>query len=112
MIIADGWARPAGLDWEAFALFLSPNRLGDLPDLLHRHQDRATAMGMAARRAWEESFAPPRLASWLVSRSHAILERWNAARGRHEFRASVHEAFSRRLDLARRRLSHRFLGMA
>lgn len=112
VIIADGWARPAGPDWDTFSLFLSPRRLQELPDLLQHHEDRAASMGLAARCAWERCFAPSSLGAWVTTRALRVLHRWNAARVRHGVRARLHEAIPRRMRIFRRSLAIRLRDMA
>ncbi|MGB0866242.1 MAG: exostosin domain-containing protein [Granulosicoccaceae bacterium] len=60
VIITDHWVAPAHTDW-SFALRLPERDLPKLGDLLRSHADEARDRGEAARKAWEENFAPATL---------------------------------------------------
>jgi hypothetical protein len=58
VILSDNWVPPIGPTWERFTVRLSERSVRDLPRLLADYDSRAAEMGRAARRAWEEWFAP------------------------------------------------------
>lgn len=58
VVLADGWRRPEGPDWDAFALFVAEERIAEVPALLARLEDEAVERGRRAREAWERWFSP------------------------------------------------------
>jgi Exostosin family len=58
VVIADEWVPAPGPSWESFMLRIPEKNLRDLPGILERQEDVAPEMGLAARRAWEDWFAP------------------------------------------------------
>ena len=62
--ISDRYVLPDGPDWDAFLVRLPERAVaeGNLPERLAPYRGRSREMGRAARRAWEQWFAP---AVWL-----------------------------------------------
>ncbi len=58
VVLADQWVPAPGPSWETFMLRVPEAHLAQLPMILEDKEDRAAAMGMAARSAWEQWFAP------------------------------------------------------
>jgi hypothetical protein len=58
VVIADAWRPPAGPDWEQCSIRWPESRTAELPAYLARREPDATAMGLAARAAYEQWFAP------------------------------------------------------
>lgn len=58
VIIADDWVEPPGVAWSQCSLRVAEADIPRLPTILREHESRAEAMGRAARRAWEERYAP------------------------------------------------------
>ena len=59
VIVSDDFAPPAGLPWADFALFVPEAAVDSLPRILNDASPRAAALGLAARRIWEESCSWP-----------------------------------------------------
>jgi hypothetical protein len=61
VILSDSWTPPAGPDWEQCAVFI-PEKVADRTGaILEAQEERFPRMGPAARREWEEWFAPDTL---------------------------------------------------
>lgn len=58
VILSDAWVAPRGPEWESCALFLPEREIESLPAILKSHEERFPAMASAARREWEQWFAP------------------------------------------------------
>ncbi len=59
VVISDDFAPPVDLPWADFALFVPEAEVASLPQRLAAAAPRAGALGLAARRTWEESCAWP-----------------------------------------------------
>jgi hypothetical protein len=58
VILSDEWLRPIGPNWESFAIFIPERAAAAVPQILREREQDAAAMGLAARREWEQHFAP------------------------------------------------------
>ena len=58
VILSDSWVEPVGPDWKSCALFVSETKVDDLAEILEKHETRFPEMASAARREWEQWFAP------------------------------------------------------
>jgi hypothetical protein len=58
VIISDLWVPPAGPDWNACAIFIPEKQIERIGEILEKQEDRFPAMAAAARREWEQWFAP------------------------------------------------------
>ncbi len=58
VILSDEWVAPAGVPWEDCSIWIAEDRVREIPSILQRLESRAPAMGLAARRAWEEWCEP------------------------------------------------------
>ena len=76
VIIADGWIPPDGPDWEEFAIFVPEKDIAKLEEILEQHRDRAKAMGIKAKQAFETYFADDRRAAEL----HRLIQEIMTAR--------------------------------
>jgi glycosyltransferase involved in cell wall biosynthesis len=61
VILSDEWVPPAGPDWENCAVFIPEKRVEEAGAILEKHEERFPRMAAAARREWEEWFAPETL---------------------------------------------------
>lgn len=103
VIIADGWCRPVGPDWNSFAIFVPRRRLAQLPEILDRHQDRWREMGACARAAWEQFFSPDTLGAWTATRAMAMVRRSATARWSSAVNGWLYDRGPRRVQLLHRR---------
>lgn len=60
VIISDNWVPPAETDW-SFAIKFEERRIGSIPGFLKTLQNESEERGLAARKAWEHSYAPATL---------------------------------------------------
>lgn len=58
VIIADDICLPHGPQWEEFSLQVPESDVAGIPKLLESRAEMSSAMGRAARRAWESFFSP------------------------------------------------------
>jgi len=58
VVLSDAWIAPVGPDWNACAVFVREMDVEQVPHLLECLAGNAAAMGLAARRTWEEWFGP------------------------------------------------------
>lgn len=58
VIIADAWRPPFGPDWDDFSIRVREDEVHTIPERLAALTDDAVRRGQAARRAWEQHFAP------------------------------------------------------
>jgi Exostosin family len=58
VVLSDAWIAPVGPDWNACAIFVREAEVEEVPRLLERLEGNAAAMGLAARRTWEDWFGP------------------------------------------------------
>jgi hypothetical protein len=66
VVLSDDWVPPAGPDWDKVILRVPESDAGRLPEILREREPEAHQIGLAARRAWEEYFAPDVLFHRLV----------------------------------------------
>ena len=57
VIISDKWVAPPQVDW-SFAIKVAEKDIADIPDILETYDSEASDRGHAARKAWEEVYAP------------------------------------------------------
>jgi hypothetical protein len=117
VIVADDWAPPEGPEWSRFSVVVAEGNLDSIPERLGALADRSEAMGLRARRAWEEWFAPEvalvrqlqALRDLAQVRSHAggigLSRRWRRHRFRHEHGWTLVQRLMRRLRAARPRFT-------
>jgi hypothetical protein len=58
VIIADQWTEPTGPEWASFSVRVPESEVASIPSRLEALESQAPAMGLRARQAWEEWFAP------------------------------------------------------
>ena len=58
VILADDWVQPEGPAWERSCVFIAEADYARLPQILAGRAADAPAMGLEARRQWEEWYAP------------------------------------------------------
>ncbi len=58
VVLSDEWVAPSGPKWNDFMMWLPEARVDDLPAILESQEERYETMAVAARRAWEDWFAP------------------------------------------------------
>jgi hypothetical protein len=58
VILADAWVPPPGIDWGRCAIRLPERRWREIPEVVRGVARDWPALAEAARRAWEERFAP------------------------------------------------------
>jgi hypothetical protein len=58
VILSDNWVPPVGPAWPDFAIRIAESRVGDVLEVIANHEGHAAEMGAAARKAWEQWFAP------------------------------------------------------
>jgi Exostosin family len=58
VVLSDAWIPPVGPDWGACAVFVRESEVEQVPHLLERLEKNAAAMGLAARRTWDDWFGP------------------------------------------------------
>jgi len=58
VILSDDWVPPFGPAWADFAIRIAESRVDDVLEVIASREAHAAEMGAAARRAWEQWFAP------------------------------------------------------
>ena len=58
VILSDEWVPPEGPSWETFSIRLAERDGPHLHSILEEREPEAVAMGIQARRAWEQWFSP------------------------------------------------------
>lgn len=58
VILSDAWMPPHGPEWYRCALFVKESRASGIGKILEQHEARFPEMALAARRTWEQWFAP------------------------------------------------------
>jgi hypothetical protein len=61
VILSDEWVPPAGPDWEKCAVFTPEKQIEEIGSILEKQEERFPGMAAAARREWEQWFAPETL---------------------------------------------------
>ena len=113
VIVSDEWVPPAGPTWEDFSLTVPERSVREIPALLGSQEHRFNAMGRAARRAWEDWFAPDVLFHRMAENCKDLIEsrsisenmvprkvdfrylRLRAREWKHEIKSSVGAAVAR-----------------
>jgi hypothetical protein len=71
VVLSDAWIAPIGPNWEACSIFVREANAEHIPDLLEGLEKKAAAMGLAARRTWDEWFGPNvafhRIVEWCLT---------------------------------------------
>lgn len=71
VVLSDEWVPPEGPLWEQFCIRVPEADVEEVPVLLERLAPQAPTMGRAARKAWEEWFAPDvtfhRIVEWCLA---------------------------------------------
>lgn len=57
VIISDAWVPPDGPDWDAFSVRVDEANISMIPSILSQRRDQAQAMGVRARRVWDDWFS-------------------------------------------------------
>lgn len=73
IVVSDAAELPVGPDWASFSLRVRERDIPTIPALIDRNLGRATEMGMAARKAWEEFFSDAATAGTVVWWSRMLL---------------------------------------
>ncbi len=60
VIISDDWVPPSETDW-SFAIKIEERRISSIPGFLKVLQEESPERGLAARKAWEDNYAPETL---------------------------------------------------
>jgi Exostosin family len=58
VILSDSWEAPQGPDWKNCALFINEKQVDGLAGILEKREEHFQEMALAARREWEQWFAP------------------------------------------------------
>jgi hypothetical protein len=58
VILSDQLMRPDGPNWDAFSITIPEKMAHKIPEILESRKSEAIAMGIAARKAWEQHFSP------------------------------------------------------
>ncbi|MBC8081688.1 MAG: exostosin family protein [Hymenobacter sp.] len=66
VIISDNWVRPAGPDWDEFAIFIPEDEVHTIPDILEKEEESWPEKSRLARKAWEDFFAPESLFTYFT----------------------------------------------
>jgi len=74
VILSDPWVPPAGPDWENCAIFIPEKKVQRLGAILESHEERFPRMAQAARREWEQWFAPEALFHRMTEALKEIVE--------------------------------------
>jgi hypothetical protein len=86
VILSDDWTAPVGPQWETFSLRIQEVDAAGLPAILKARRAEARIMGVRAREAYEQYFAPGNRLRWVVNRASDIAGRggqvWLKARMR------------------------------
>jgi hypothetical protein len=61
VILSDAWVPPAGPDWQNCAVFIPERDVENVGAILETYEERFPYMAQAARREWEQWFAPDTL---------------------------------------------------
>jgi hypothetical protein len=75
VILSDQWVPPAGPDWENCAVFTPEKQVEELGMVLETQEERFPRMAAAARREWEEWFAPEALFHRMTEALKDIVEK-------------------------------------
>ena len=67
VIISDEWVPIANIRWHECAIFVKEKDVASIPEILHRHEDRAVQMGKRAREIWESNFSPEQKALGMLT---------------------------------------------
>lgn len=86
IILADGWVRPVGPDWDRCALFVPERDVDQLERIARQHAHRWRDMGEAARQAYRDWFADDRYFNYVIDNCLDILRSQRIAE-RHYWRA-------------------------
>jgi hypothetical protein len=97
VILADEWAAPSGVDWEACSIRIPEAQIPHLPELLRPYEDRWAEMGAAARRAWENSLSAEVRFDRAIELCTPVMEKGN---GGPRPLAFSHPAFRKSLAMA------------
>jgi hypothetical protein len=97
VILSDEWVEPTGPKWEEFSLRVPERKVRDLPSIMADHESRFPEMARAARKAWEDWFAPEVLFHRMIDGCQDLIER----------RSVSEKARPRQLDLRYLRLRAR-----
>lgn len=81
VVISDAWVRPLGPRWEEFTISVRERDVERVPEIVAACEDRFEAMAAAARRAWEEWFAPNVLFHRMIEDCRAIMEEGQSGNG-------------------------------
>ena len=74
VILSDEWVPPAGPDWANCAVFSPEKRVEEVGAILEKHEEHFPRMAAAARREWEEWFAPEALFHRMTEALKEIVE--------------------------------------
>jgi hypothetical protein len=66
VILADEWAYPERVDWQACSIVVPEKDASRLPEILEKWRPQAAEMGARARQEWEKFYAPDVRFHWLV----------------------------------------------
>jgi hypothetical protein len=75
VILSDQWVPPAGPDWKNCAVFSPEKQVEELGAILEKHEERFPRMAAAARKEWEEWFAPETLFHRMTEALKEIIEK-------------------------------------
>lgn len=85
VIISDKWVPPVGPDWDSFSIRVSEKDVSLIPAILKQELNRSREMGMLARMAYEQWFAPETRLSWAVGRFTLMLTAGRVQKFRHRW---------------------------
>lgn len=76
VILSDRWVAPAGIPWDDCCVWIAESRVAEIPSILQDLEDRASAMGVRAREAWEQWCEPgPTLMRRLLQNIESLMLR-------------------------------------
>jgi hypothetical protein len=110
VLISDTWVLPDGPDWEKCILRIAEDRLGDLEDLLVRHEQNAEAIGRAAQAAYTRYFERGAYLRYLVDAAVSIRRHRALAPERFFHAAWTPLQLTRKIVRRVQRLRHRWPG--
>lgn len=75
IIISDEWVYPQfDFNWNEFAIFISEDKIAEIPAILERRKVEAIEMGIKARKIWEKYFSPQASLTTLVNIANDLIK--------------------------------------
>lgn len=83
VIISDKWVAPPQVDW-SFAIKVRERDVAHIPDILAGYSSEAADRGVAARKAWEDNYAPDVLFDTAAQAIEGLAQKSQNARARRK----------------------------